>query len=288
MDDNEPNIFEAGTSGPKSDVATSDSQSPATVDGIAGRVDPEIARTSASLSWPLKSPGGDNNASNGDASNTASGTADQRRGKPGRHPGNCNCERCIARRNAANGGEAQDAPKARSIEVNASEKTRNVRASFVEKTLQAIHLGIVGITKCPEFTLEKDDAQKLGEATAAVLAHYKVKMTAKQEAYALLIEAAAQVYPPMFVAVYLRKMKEQQQPGRVVNQPAKPFVVPPVGPDQPQAPTPQQTQGTAPPPAQPAPQAPAPPPPKGGNITNFDPAALRKFDPTKIQLDNPT
>lgn len=145
---------------------------------IKGRIDPVVAIAS------------DGTSGNAGSSNRGPGS-----GKRGRHPGNCDCPRCTAKL-------TEPVPK--------EEKSRNIRASFIEKTLTAIHFGLVAVTKCPEFTLDDDDAKRLGEATAGVLAHYKVKMTAKQEAYALLMEAAAQVYPPMIVSIYVRKKMEAE------------------------------------------------------------------------------
>lgn len=182
MDDPASSDFAAAIDGPDSKLPNSGSGDAATVERVAGRIDPALAIGAEGIvggtsGSPDRGPGS---------------------GKRGRHPGNCACERC-----AAKGREqVAYAPK--------EEKSRNIRASFVEKTLQGIHLGLVAITKCPEFNLDNDDAKKLGEATAQVLSYYKVKMTAKQEAYALLFEAAAQVYPPMIVSIYLRKKMEAE------------------------------------------------------------------------------
>lgn len=52
-------------------------------------------------------------------------------------------------------------------------------------------------------------------------------MTAKQEAYALLLEAAAQVYPPMIVSIYIRKKMEAEEKQRHMPQPVKQAAPPP-------------------------------------------------------------
>jgi len=59
--------------------------------------------------------------------------------------------------------------------------------------------------------LDADDAEKLGEAIANVMKFHKITMTPKQEAYGLLLEAAAQVYPPMIISIYLRKQMEAKE-----------------------------------------------------------------------------
>ena len=99
-------------------------------------------------------------------------------------------------------------------------EARNIRVTFVEKTLFAIHTGVATITKCPELLLEKEDAKLLGEAVAGVLAFHKIRMTPKQEAYGILMEAFAQVYPPMAVSLWFRKKMEAEE--RAKNSPPQP------------------------------------------------------------------
>jgi hypothetical protein len=150
---------------------------------IEGRIDPVIARaTSGDSSASPASAGGGN-----PGSATDSGPARRGRGRP---------------RNADRGA---------SDSTGKADTPRNIRASFIEKTLYSIHLGIASATSIPEFKLEKDDAKELGEAVAGVLAFYKVTMTPKQEAYATLMEAAAKVYPPMFMTYLMRKRIEDAE-----------------------------------------------------------------------------
>lgn len=85
-----------------------------------------------------------------------------------------------------------------------------------------IHLGIAAVTKVPELEIGKEDARVLAEATAGVLALYKVRMTAKQEAYGLLIEAIGQVYVPMGVSIYMRKKMEADAKPRPAAPPPRP------------------------------------------------------------------
>lgn len=68
---------------------------------------------------------------------------------------------------------------------------------------------MASIASAPEIELDKDDAKTLADAWATVLELHDIHMTPKQEAYALLMEAMATVYPPMFVAIYFRKAKER-------------------------------------------------------------------------------
>lgn len=77
------------------------------------------------------------------------------------------------------------------------------------------------MASAPEFKLDKDDAKELGDAIAGVMKYHHITMTPKQEAYALLIEAAAKVYPPMLLTYVLRKKLEAEKPkGQAA--PAKP------------------------------------------------------------------
>jgi hypothetical protein len=79
------------------------------------------------------------------------------------------------------------------------------------RTLQLAHLVVSKAANAPELMLDNDDAKLLSDPIAEVLKHYKLaKMTPKQEAYALLIEAAAQVYPAMAVSLYMRRMAEKE------------------------------------------------------------------------------
>lgn len=109
-----------------------------------------------------------------------------------------------------------------------------MRASFLEKVLYGIHKGLAKATDIPELQLEKEEAKRLGEGVAAVLAFHKIKMTAKQEAYSALGEAMAEVYPPMIVAAIARKKLEADRAAK--NAPPKPAapvaapVQPPIAP----------------------------------------------------------
>lgn len=214
MDRDPPFSFDAGDSGLQSDAGTGERKSPGSDAGIAGRIDPAIARATAeagsvpALAAPSGASGGDNNTSDGNANNATGGTTGPAGKRRGRHPADCTCANCEAKRTQGPTASLGDA------------KERNVRASFVTRTLQIAHLIVSKAANAPELELDADDAKMLGEATAEVLKFYKVKMTAKQEAYALLIEAAAQVYPPMFVSLYIRKMAEAEE--RKKRQPPPP------------------------------------------------------------------
>ncbi len=188
----------------------------AAIDLPEGRIDPSIARAAA----------GGGSAGNGDGNgngDTTGGTAAPRkRGRPrldGKPPG--------------------------TVTDNASSKkedARNVRASFIEKTLYSIHAGVAAILNTPELELDRDDAKELGVAVAGVLALHKVRMTPSQEAYALLFEAAAKVYPPMAVSIYMRKKAEAEGKGKVLRWPgSQPKEVKPAPTPQPTAPAPKES-----------------------------------------------
>lgn len=232
MDNDNENIFGTGNSGPAREPVGNNNGIPGADSGVKGRIDPALAIAAGGA-------GGNNGGSAPDYS-----------GKRGRHPGNCVCGPCTAKRNGTEKtpgglGDNPSEPK--------PEKTRNIRASFIEKSLYTLHLVIASALKAPELELEDDDAKKLGEATAGVLAFYKVKMTAKQEAYGLLMEAAAQVYPPMIMTLYIRKKFEAEEARK--NKPA---------------------------PA-PKPSAP-PPPPRHSNVTPLRDVNQPAFDPLNINM----
>ena len=210
MDRDPPFSFDAGDSGLQSDVGTGERKPTVSDSDIAGRIDPAIARATAEIGGTpraLPAPGGDNNNGDGNASNPAgSATGPKRRG---RHTADCTCANCEAKR-------------AQGPAPGVSGEERNIRASFVTRTLQIAHLIVSKAANAPELMLDDDDAKLLGDATAGVLKFYKVKMTAKQEAYAVLIEAAAQVYPAMAVSIYMRKMAEAEERKKRQPQPVQP------------------------------------------------------------------
>lgn len=131
------------------------------------------------------------------------------------------------------------------------------------------------MASAPEFKLDKDDAKELGDAIAGVMKFYGVTMTPKQEAYALLIEAAAKVYPPMVVSYVFRKQMEAQK-----NKP-------PAAQRQPQATAPAPAPQPAPKP-QPRPTPPQPHAPLAAAMEAAPQAPILPpgFDPFNIKLDD--
>lgn len=232
MDNPNDNIFEAGTSGPASESAKPNVGNPAANDGIEGRIDPVAARAATGGGEPSS---GGNGGGNSPATNTPGGGEPVKRGR-GRHPGGCNCPGCVAKRGAV----AAETPAPKPDRINSK---RAVKASFVERMLYSVHLGVAAVTKCPEFKLDKDDAKELGDAVAGVLAFHNIVMSPKQEAYSALMEAAVKVYPPMVVAAYFRKKAEAEGKGKVLKWPGKTGA----GTPQPRAVTPPAAETAAPP-----------------------------------------
>ncbi len=236
MDRVEPFTFEAGDSGPTSDLGGDTSQRDGTGSNVAGRIDPAIARATsggdnAQTVTPSEpgQPGADNSGGETGAGPTATGAAPRRgRGRP--------------RKDQSQPGQTGN------IETPSAPASgaKNIRVSFIEKTLMGIHLGVAAISKCPELEIGKEDAKLLAEGVAGVLALYKVRMTAKQEAYGLLIEAAGQVYVPMAVSVYFRKKMEAEAAAKTRPAPPSP---------QPRPPAPMTTAADPKAPASPAPAA---------------------------------
>lgn len=209
MDRDEPFTFETANSGPASDVAGDTAQRNGTGENPTGRIDPAIARATAGgdTSEPVTTSEPAPAASAPGGGTPASTPGPKKRGRPAL-------------------SEAERAARQTSG-VASSGDSKNIRVSFIEKTLMGIHLGLAAITKVEELEIGKDDARVLAEATAGVLALYKVRMTAKQEAYGLLIEAIGQVYVPMGVSIYMRKKMEaaskpQPRPQPVTRQTAQP------------------------------------------------------------------
>lgn len=204
MDGNNDNIFEAGTSRPESGITNVEPVRPANVGGVEGRIDPAFARA---IQGDGSASGLVSDGANGDATSGTPGP-ELRTGR-GRHPKNCGCAKCAAK--------AAGEPAPSGSVTDKTQTARNVRATFIERLLYSIHLGLAGIASCPELKLEPDDAKELGAAVAGVMALHKIKMTQSQEAYAILFEACAKVYPPMAISVYLRKKAEAEGKGRVLK-----------------------------------------------------------------------
>ncbi|MDE2019758.1 MAG: hypothetical protein KGJ13_05440 [Patescibacteria group bacterium] len=129
-----------------------------------------------------------------------------------------------------------------------------------------IHASLAALTKCDEFSIDDDEAKRLGAAWADVLKFYKIEMTPKQEAYATLIETCATIYPPMAVALYFRWLDaKNKQPKPAPN--AAPVQSAP------------QSARPAPPPPPPKPEPKRNPAFDAGNV-------FATFDPTKISIPN--
>lgn len=193
MDDTNDNIFTNGSAGIENPPAIDNGKLDGGNGNPAGRIDPAIARSAGEAgsgpaygSEPPTATGnpGPTNDTGGTPGGPAGQPAPRGRGRP--------------RKDGTN-------PPAKE-----SGEARNIRASFVEKTLFAIHTGVAVLTKCPEFSLDKEDAKTLGDGVAGVLAFHKIRMTPKQEAYGILMEAVALIYPPMLASVYFRKKMEAE------------------------------------------------------------------------------
>lgn len=195
MDNTNDNIFATGASGPQGEFEGTGVVPPVTVSGIEGRVDPVAARAS-SVGATAPTPTGTDPAATAEP-------VKRGRGRP--------------RKNSESPITGSIAGTAEASDKN--ETPRNIRASFIERMLYSIHMGVAKLSDCPEFKLDEDDAKELGQAIAGVLALHKVKITPAQEAYSILFEAAAKIYPPMIVSVYVRKSAEAKGKGKVLNWP---------------------------------------------------------------------
>lgn len=238
MDTDNDNIFAARDSGPESNAANGERKSAGNGNGIEGRIDPALARAT--------SPAG-GTADYGNATPAPAGNATD--SAPGPEP-----------TPARGRGRPRLTPEERAARAAETGKTRSVRASFIEKMLYSIHMGVAKIATAPEFQIDKEEAKELGEAISGVLALHKIKMTEAQEAYAILFEAAAKVYPPMMVTYMVRKQQEAKQ--RRANMPPRPSATV----------------------TQLRPQAPPPPPPPPPVATPMPQAQNVPFDPSNITI----
>lgn len=228
MDDANDNIFTAGIGGPQSEPKSDSPVKPASVGGIEGRIDPVAARA---------------NSAGGESGGTIAGTGSDSEPAVGAKRG----------RGRPRKTETISATVAGSEPLAKNETPRNIRASFIERLLFSIHMGVAKVAEAPEFKLDQDDAKELGEAIAGVLALHKVKITPAQEAYSILFEAAAKIYPPMVISYVVRKKAESEGRGKILNWPRSAA------------------------PAQTSPQTPAPTPQKESILPPG-------FDPTNIHI----
>jgi hypothetical protein len=92
--------------------------------------------------------------------------------------------------------------------------------------LYGIHQGLSKVTGEDALAIDTDEAKIVGSGVAGVLAFHKVKISPKQEAYALLMEAMAQVYGPMAAVVYMKfKMRQDEKKSKPPSATVHPFPV---------------------------------------------------------------
>jgi len=238
MDTDNDNIFAAGTSGPESNAANGSAKHAVNGSGVEGRIDPALARATTIEGGTPEPTRSTTSAPGSDATTSTTGP-EQPTGSTARGRGRPRLTDAERAQRTAEKGEA-----------------RNIRASFIERMLYSIHLGVANIASAPEFKIDKDDAKELGEAIAGVMALHKIKITPAQEAYTILFEAAAKVYPPMMITYMVRKQQEAKQ--RRANMPPRPSAtVTPIRPQQAPPPPPQPPRNQPPPSAMPVPFDPA-------------------------------
>lgn len=189
MADDNSNIFDAGNSGPESGTAATAIGGAGSGEGTPGRIDPAIAADIAEGIRPADTGRRDDNNNGGSGGDT------------GQTSGNVGGER------ASTGRRRGRPPGSGKIK---EESTLLVGSTLAGETLQLMHLLASMALSAPELKLDDDDAEKVGKALAKVLALNDMRLTPKQAAYAELIKAAAQVYPPMVISIIVRKKMEQQ------------------------------------------------------------------------------
>jgi hypothetical protein len=78
--------------------------------------------------------------------------------------------------------------------------------------LLAVHLGLSGLTKHPEFALSPEEAKALAEAGARVARHYDFVQTQKAMDWAALGMVAASLYGPRLMTVAIQPRAPSRPP----------------------------------------------------------------------------
>lgn len=89
--------------------------------------------------------------------------------------------------------------------------------SGLESLLLAVHLGLSGLTKHPEFALQPEEAKALAEAGARVARHYDFVQTQKAMDWAALGMVAASLYGPRLMAVAMQPRTPRRPPPAAPN-----------------------------------------------------------------------
>jgi len=85
-----------------------------------------------------------------------------------------------------------------------------------------IHAGLAGVTKTPEFALDKEEAKELGQAVASVNAYYGKVLDPKTVAWVGLVMVAGKIYGPRIGAWKLRTDMEKASNPPKQSRPAQP------------------------------------------------------------------
>ncbi|MDE2019915.1 MAG: hypothetical protein KGJ13_06255 [Patescibacteria group bacterium] len=209
MDDRNDNIFETGSSGPKSDVGTGSEKPSVSSDGITGRIDPAIARATAGGNGTSTGNGNRKSTGANVTAGSAAGPEPVKRGR-GRPPGSATV-------------------------AKAKDKENNLVGS-TDEAIAFVHEIVASVTGIKELILEENEYKEIADAIDEAFEQSVIKLTPKQKAYVHLARTLRRIYAPLIVAIYLNRraaMKKnaspQVRPSATVT-PLRPAPASPAGP----------------------------------------------------------
>lgn len=96
--------------------------------------------------------------------------------------------------------------------------TRSAKTAFqsdlgvggFSEAIQAIHMALAGIAKCPELELDDEEAQKVTKALDELAAFYNVQPSPQAKVWMNFTGAMSAVYGPRFFAIRARMRKEAE------------------------------------------------------------------------------
>lgn len=127
----------------------------------------------------------------------------------GRHPKDCICERCNAKRTGggfsttANAGQKSGAGK-----TGAAAKVLDVDTLAMQ--LVGVHKMLAMFAKNPLLEITQDEAKKLATASKQVMALHSINLNPSTVAYLQLLGVCVAIYGPRF-AIYQQQLKIQRE-----------------------------------------------------------------------------
>lgn len=154
--------------------------------------------TSGNIDGGVETGGTDSNAS-ADAGNTIDPVAYVRTGR-GRHPRDCECGKCIAKRGAENGGIGGEKRGGEKI----GQAATKLAVTDLSAQILAGHQMVALFTKRPEFAISEDEAKKLAAAVKNVLQYHKISINPAYMAYIQLLLVSFSIYAPRLLMISMK------------------------------------------------------------------------------------